>query len=1059
MSEDSSLPLSIAAFTVILGVMASQGCGPRPDEEPLRSSTQESLPRLGHDVSIERQLSADEPHEYLVALRAGDYVHLAVDQRGVDVVVALYDPSGQELFEVDSPTGVRGTESVFAVVESAGDYRVEVRPWGEKPSGHYGIRVEAIRSATRQDRTRDAASRAFAEAEQLSQLGEADARHDAVARFEEALALWQTAGDLYQEAMSRRRLARLWSHLGEARKALHHYEEALRLASSLEPDEQDAVLFNDVGSAYFQVGDMRQAAAFYEEALRVARALGDRREEIVALNNLAVHYKSVGEPWQALVFYDRALEGWRDLGDRAGEASTLYNIGSVYILLDKLPEALDALSRSLEMRRSWGDHRGEAWVLIATGWVRFMTGETGDAEEMEKALEDFTEALRLSRLAGDRWGEANSLDRLGATYMELDRIEEALAALEEALAISRDVGDRMGEAQVLNNLGNLYQLRDDADNAVDRHSAALRIFQEIRERSGEAYSRFRKARAERGRGNLVAARSDIEKALGIVDSVRDASQSHALRSSYFGGVHDYYELYVDLLMRLHEQDPAKGYDRRALEAGERSRARSLLETLAEARADPGAVVDERLARRERTLAQAINAKERERLALLTDEPPREELDALEVELRDLLLEQETIRTKIRVAGHSEPSRTVVEPLGVREIQEQVLDEETLLLTYTLGEERSFLHLVSRSRVAAYELPGRAEIESAALRLNGLLSRSQKRGGKVQARLAAASLGETLLGPVANELGTRRLLVVADGALQYVPFGALPSPRTTPDDDLGNREPLVVDHEIVHLPSASVLAVLRRELAGRRSAPRTLAVLADPVFDRRDPRVGETAHRAAATRADSGMIADLERSARDFGLNGFERLPASRREAEAILAMVPSEESLEALGFAASRETVTSGQLAQYRIVHFATHGLVHGEHPELSGIVLSLVDEDGRPRDGFLRAHQIYTLDLPADLVVLSACRTALGKAVRGEGLQGLTRGFLYAGAARVVVSLWDVNDRATAELMERFYRGVLRDGLRPTAALRAAQVSMLREPRWEAPYYWAGFTLQGEWR
>ena len=257
------------------------------------------------------------------------------------------------------------------------------------------------------------------------------------------------------------------------------------------------------------------------------------------------------------------------------------------------------------------------------------------------------------------------------------------------------------------------------------------------------------------------------------------------------------------------------------------------------------------------------------------------------------------------------------------------------------------------------------------------------------------------------------------------------------------------------------------MAGRQPAPKSVAVFADPVFRNDDPRINpsqirvETA-RAKQSPAPTGELAatsDIERSARDAGLNSFVRLRFSRQEAEAIAAFAPQQKRLTALDFVASHETAQSADLSQYRIVHFATHGLLNSQQPELSGIVLSLVDERGQPQDGFLRLHEIYNLKLNADLVVLSACQTALGKEVRGEGLIGLTRGFMYAGAPRVVASLWRVDDRATAELMKRFYQGMLKEGLRPAAALRAAQVSMLKEKRWSAPHYWAAFTLQGEWR
>jgi CHAT domain-containing protein len=255
--------------------------------------------------------------------------------------------------------------------------------------------------------------------------------------------------------------------------------------------------------------------------------------------------------------------------------------------------------------------------------------------------------------------------------------------------------------------------------------------------------------------------------------------------------------------------------------------------------------------------------------------------------------------------------------------------------------------------------------------------------------------------------------------------------------------------------------LRRE--NEPPAPQTIAVLADPVFDKDDPRVGT--HRAVidATKA------DVSQSEGDFYLSramevidggaSIPRLPATAHEARAVRNLVPAGEALIATDFDASRARALSEELTRYRIVHFATHAILNDEHPELSGIVLSLVDERGDPRSGFLRLHDIYNLNLPADLVVLSACRTGLGRNVPGEGLVGLTRGFMYAGAKSVVASLWKVDDKATSELMGHFYRALLKEGKTPASALRAAKREMLKHQEYRAPYFWAAFILQGEYR
>jgi CHAT domain-containing protein len=339
----------------------------------------------------------------------------------------------------------------------------------------------------------------------------------------------------------------------------------------------------------------------------------------------------------------------------------------------------------------------------------------------------------------------------------------------------------------------------------------------------------------------------------------------------------------------------------------------------------------------------------------------------------------------------------------------------------------------------------------------------------------------VLGPVAQHL-TKRLLVVSDGALQYIPFTILPVRQTQQRAERVPLVPLVAEHEVVNLPSVSVLAALRRETRGRPTPQKAVAVLADPVFDKYDSRVNGPANSKQSHRRrtidvppqrqqfwSSSSASRLLRSATDIGMAKssrsrtfqevrLNRLWFTRLEADTIVANTLGQH-MEAVDFRASRATATSRELAQYRIVHFATHGLLDSENPELSGLVFSLVDVNGRAQNGFLDLQDIYNLNLPVDMVVLSACETGLGKEIDGEGLLGLTRGFMYAGASRVVASLWRVSDVATAELMGRFYKALGEDGMTPAAALRTAQVQMSKQKRWSAPYYWAGFEIQGEWK
>jgi CHAT domain-containing protein/Tfp pilus assembly protein PilF len=982
-------------------------------------------------------------HWYSIRLERGSYLRLVVTQRGTDVCIGFWSPAGNRLLDIDSPNGTEGLEELSAVAPAPGEYRIEVRGTLTSPAGGYELKVEELRPASGEDQRRAAAVRSFAVAEQLLLLGRAEPLRQAIDRYEDALRQWQHLGDARWQALILRRLGQTWSTLGEARRANRAFRQALSLHRVLGDPIEEARLLNEIGPTYRLLAEPEKSAGCYQRALLLAQETRDRSGEVTALNNLGVVYAAIGETQKALTFYDRALAGWRELKDSAREADTLLNVGEIYTRLGRFDEAIDLLSQALTLKRQTGDRRGQAASLSTLGWAEYLAGDLG------AALRAYDRSLQLRRETGDRRGEAATLDRRATVLAKLGRNEEALAGYRTALAVFQQAGELASEAQVLTSMGWLDESCGRAELALQRFDRSLRLLRQIGDRHSEAYALMGSARVAWRLGRLSQAQGAIEKALRIVESVHSEVQSRAFKTSYLASRQEYYELYVQILMERDAREPGHGWDARALEESNRARARSLLESLAEAQADHLAEAEPALLATAKSLATRIQARELRRIELLGQRSSAGEVAALERELSALLLEDEILQGRIRRAIPRLAALSRAPSLTLRDVQ-QLLDDDTRLLWYALGTERSFLWVVGPHSLATHPLPRREEIETAARQVHDLLAKSHKKGVREQAQLAATVLGDMVVAPAAGQIGKKRLLIASDGALQYVPFAALPMDR--------RRVPLLAEHEIVHVPSAAVLALVRHGLTQRRPAPKALAVLADPVFSRDDPRVLRPAGAGSPVRT-AAPASDAERSARESGLDRFDRLIYTAAEAEAILALVPPSERFEALGFEASRTMVLSGKLSQYRIVHFATHGLLNARHPELSGVVLSLVGEEGKPQDGFLRVHDLVHLTLPADLVVLSACRTALGKEVRGEGLVGLTHGFLVAGAGRVLVSLWNVNDLATSELMERFYRHLLKDGMHSAEALRAAQLSMLREERWAAPYYWAGFTLQGEWR
>jgi CHAT domain-containing protein len=368
------------------------------------------------------------------------------------------------------------------------------------------------------------------------------------------------------------------------------------------------------------------------------------------------------------------------------------------------------------------------------------------------------------------------------------------------------------------------------------------------------------------------------------------------------------------------------------------------------------------------------------------------------------------------------------------------------LSYDLGEERSYLWAVTEERLETFVLPSGQDLEREARSTHYLLSHSRERASGLQVEIQVAKLGRLLLGPVADQIKEYpRIVVSVEGDLHLIPFGALPDPGS--DGAL-----LLTRHEIAYAPSASVLVWLgeRQDRAGSQASGRTLAVVADPVFGPDDDRLRRT--RGADLATGAGRTPPV------LAGPDLRRLPYSEREADAVLALVPAKDRSSARSFAARKELLTEGGLSDYRILHFATHGWFSPEHPELSALVLSRLDEAGRPRDGVVWAHEIAALDLRADLVVLSACETGLGAPIHGDGLVGLSDAFFRAGVPRVLVSLWRVDDQAAVELMTGFYQGFLHQGLTASEALGRAQLAVRADPRWQRPYFWAGFVLQGQW-
>ncbi|MCP4656675.1 MAG: CHAT domain-containing protein [bacterium] len=996
-------------------------------------------------MEIERSLGEGRSHRYPIQLAAGQFLEIEVEQRGIDLGVSLFDPAGEMLIATDSPNAELGPERVLVLAQETGDHVLEIRPGSPEKAGDYTLRVLTCRDATKRDRTRAAAAEHHWRGDELrKQAGEIgdDARRAALAEYQQAVELWQSASDVSLEALTLHRIGKVYNRLDNKKAALDAFERALGHYRNLELTREEALLQCELGNLHRHSGRYQEALKAFHRARELFEHLADRYRVASMLNNIALVYDAMGQRQEALGFYDQALAKWRELKRPEHEAVTLNNIAEVYISLAQLQAARDHLEKTLELRRLADDRGGETRTLNTRGTVFRRLGQ------LEQARADFERSLAIHRELDDSEGMIVTLIGLGLTCVKQKGYGRAREAYTKALEIARNRHSRKNEGFALVNLGWLDEAEGRSEHALEHFDKAFSIFEELDERTGEVSALFGLAKIKRSTGDLEGALSCVEEALDRLESLRRETYSETLGASVLARRHHYFEFHIDLLMQIAELKPEADYDVRALTASERSRAQSLLDTLIEAKVELRRGVPPELIERQAALQEQLNAKDRERPKALNRGLTASQAEAVDRELTLLTMEYREAEAQIRMASPAYAALTRPQPPQLAEIQHRILDDETLLLEYALGEKRSFLWLVGRDSFSTYELPGREKIERLALGTHRLLAGSWGKTGEHSLDLKLTALSEILLEPVADRLEDKRLLIIGAGALQYLPFAALYLPRTSETEP---PRPLVADHEIVTLPSVSVVQLLRDRHTARSEPSREVIVLADPVFQSDDPRV----ERSSDDPPDSASA--MPGSSADPG--GYQRLLSSKEEAEAILGMVAPGEGIGKLGFDASLDLVMSGELAKYRIVHFATHAEIETGHPELSAIVLSRVDRQGSSVPGSLRLYQIYELDLPAELVVLSACKTALGAQVRGEGLMSLTRGFMYAGTRRVIVSLWSVGDRSTAELMKRLYRAMLEQKQPPSAALRQAQLSMRREERWRSPYYWAGFVLQGDWR
>jgi CHAT domain-containing protein/tetratricopeptide (TPR) repeat protein len=1009
------------------------------------------------DRAVELRLSQGETKTVRIHADAGDYFEIvATPDSELVVRTSLFDPQGQLAAVTPSLGGTGGRSRIAAFAGQGGDFRLEVTSQMFRAEVRTcTITLVTRRLAEERDRMNAEAHREFAKAAAQAANGALGMRA-AIQLLDKPVDLARRSGDAVLEMRAVFGQGQFHAMLGDLETSLPFFLESLELCRKTGDKRAEAHTLDDIGLVYANLERYSDAIEQYNLAMELEREIGQSWETALTLANLADAQSAVGRVDLALDALVRQEQIRKDLNDEFGLSETHLGMADVYLMtgepqkaLEKIIETLphwaafrakedgkeseiaayrklglaytaignydsaaNALRQAMSLARALGNKRIIADTLVVQAQLAHLR------DDPAQALQICEQALEASRAASYQRGEALAQIELGKLRMASGRTRLAIAPLEIALGIATKLGQPYDEANARLALGMAHAALGDTGPAAQEYAAALSIERRIGDRFGEVQTLVESARLDDRLEKPEQSLSSLEAALAVIDRTRSSLAAPELRASYLASQRAAYELSARILMRLSGKHSEAGYDERAFDISERAHARTLLDAMG---GKPATASDGGLTARINALNASLH------LLASSDESPHRE-----ARIAQLLATRNQLELQTGAALMELP------PIPLAEIRRRLLPQNTVLLEYLAGQDQSHLWVVSRGGFHHYPLPGESVLRSAVARLYDSLTAANHLPlnmpiAQRHARLAAAdddasreasALSRLLMPVPAAVLGKASLLIVADGPIQMIPFALL----------LGR------DHAIAMQPSASVLARIRE--AEKPDPVGRILIVADPAYSRPD--------------ASPIPVAFSPGAALDQRIRSLPPLPMSRLEAERIEKLAPGR-SVTLLGVDAAPDAFERLAHERFSIIHIAAHALVDYRYPDLSGLVLSLVDRAGRHRDGFLPLLDIYKLHLRGELVVLSACETYLGKDLRGEGLLGLARGFLYAGARQVLASLWKVDDRATAEFMQRFYTAMLRDHLTAPEALRKTQNDMALDPSWRSPRYWAGFVLEGD--
>ncbi len=918
----------------------------------------------------------------------------------------------------------------------------------------------------------------------------------AFASLDKAVKLDKKINNINGQVISLSLLSLIYQQKGETLKCESYAKQAVSLSENSTDELAKAYAFLSGGIYNFYYGDIKTTTEQLEKASDFAGKTGDKKLNAQILRELAAAYIRDGNSEKGLETAKKSLEISIESQNKREQAFSNFYLGMQYLLIDKKQISLDYFKTAEINFPDDADQLHKARIVNALAYIYTQYGELEitekyyeDAENLfqqaeyptgvlatlpylanvkrlngkaEESRLIYDKAMKLAVKLKDEFHIGLIKEGFADSFLADTNYDSAIKNYRAALAVNKKIGIELPRVQ--NSLGKAFELKGDLASAEENYQTALARNLKIQDFSSASENLYNLANLSVAQGNFDKALEYSNKSIEFTESTYTNVDNNKLRRTFLSTIYDRYAQNIFLLMKMHERFPNDGYALKALQTSEKSRARLLLENLRLSEAEFTADADPQTVEKEKQIRGALNEKAEKLTQVLTSGAAKDEIKETEDEISELKNELEKINGELKSKSPFYANIKNPPDFDLREFQQNALDDESTFLEFSFGENESYLWLIEKNDFAVARLPKREILENGLDEIYELLSsrelledesvedygrRIAENEQKFQNR--AQTLSDQLFGKFAVRLKNKRLIVAADGKLRYFPVSAFPFPNAA--ENLQTGEPLLLTNEIINEPSAAILNLLARKSNHAKTPEKNLLIFADPVYSPQDERLTSTLNANAQTDLKRNLTEDLSLT------SSLGRLPATEQEAASIVETFGTSKADLFTGFSASRENFFQSDLSDYKILHFAAHGLLNEDFPEFSGLIFSKFDETGKSKKGIVRLQDIYGLNLRSDLVVLSACDTGIGKDIKGEGLISLTDGFLQAGARTVVSSRWKVSDRATLGLMKNFYEIMESENIPPSEALQKAKIKLRSNPAFASPFYWAAFTIQGDYQ